>query len=545
MREYDVIVIGGGVTGAGIARDAAMRGFKTLILERKDFSSGATGACMGMIAGPVGLPVEREFNEWNVQEAQVLKQIAAPLMHTVPFLTPVFSETEAVNQYKFLQLYYEIAKKYGEREPVFLSREHALKLEPRLNKEIYGATYHEEYAIDVFRLVIENLLSAKNYGADVYNYHEVTRILKKNGQVYGVVAKDLLTGNEKEFYGKIVVNATGPWAPKIAELADVEVKMRPTKGVILILERRITNVGLQMLGIDMTFKELVPHENTTLIGPTSDDYFGDPDELTITRTEIELILESLSRLLPSLREHRIIRGMAGLRPLLYKWGKPAAKVPRDFKVFDHEEQDDVGGFISVVGGNMTIYRLMAEKTVDLIAKLLDKDVKCRTHLEPLPVNEKPVNISELSQKYNIPEIIVRNMYTRQGSKIEKILSMIEENESYKSIICTCEPVITAEVIYSLEHEWVNTVDDLRRRTRIGVGPCQGSFCTHKVIALLAKRKGWGPLKAQQEMLAFLNERWKGKYPILSKTQIPQEELTQAIYVGLGLRSINSTERDEI
>jgi len=115
LREYDVIVIGGGVTGAGIARDAAMRGFKTLILERKDFSSGATGACMGMVAGPVGLPVEREFNEWNVQEAQVLKQIAAPLMHTVPFLTPVFSETEAVNQYKFLQLYYEIAKKYGER----------------------------------------------------------------------------------------------------------------------------------------------------------------------------------------------------------------------------------------------------------------------------------------------------------------------------------------------------------------------------------------------------------------------------------------------
>lgn len=536
LLQYDVIVIGGGVTGAGIARDAAMRGLKTILLEKKDFSSGATGACVGMVAGPVGLPVEKEFNEWNVQEAQILKKIAKPLMHVVPFLTPVFSEDEAVGQYKFLRMYYEIAKKYGEREPMFISKEHALKLEPRLNKEIYGATYHEEYAIDVFRLVIENLLSAKQYGAEVLNYHEVIKIIKERDEVKGVIAKDVMTGNKKEIYGRFVVNAAGPWASKIAELADAEVKMRPTKGTILILDRRISNIGLQMLGIDMSFKELVPHENTTLIGPTADDYFGDPDNLEITKTEIELILESLSRLMPSLRENRIIRAMTGLRPLLYKWGKPAPKVPRIFKVFDHEKTEGITGFISVVGGNMTIYRLMAEKTVDLIMEKFGREGKCRTHLEPLPVYNKEVDISDLSKKYNLPEIVVKNMYTRHGSKIEQILELLVKNETYKSIICICEPVIEAEVRYSIANEWVKTIDDIRRRTRIGVGPCQANFCALKVITILSEMQNMTVPDARDELLAFLNERWKGKRPILGGTQLSQEELNQAIYTGLGFRS---------
>jgi len=530
LKKYDLIVIGGGITGAGIARDASMRGFKTLLIERKDFASGATGACMGMIGGPVGVPKELDFTRMNCSENAILRRIAKSLMHIVPFLTPVFSESEAENQNKFFEIYYEIAKEYGEKKPMFIRREQALEIEPRLNKEIVGAFYHEEWSIDVFRLTIANVISASEHGADILNYNEVIKILRDGERVIGVRVRDVLTGVEKEFFGDVIVNATGAWAPKLAELAGVSLKMRPTKGVILILDRRISNVGIQTMGMDLTFKEIVPHENTTLIGPTNDDYFGDIDNIPITETDVELIITGLERVFPAIRQMRYIRAMAGLRPLLFHWGVPAAKVSRRFEIIDHSK-DGAEGFISVVGGNMTIYRLMAEKTVDYISELFGKETECKAHVELLPTEPAPENIQKLADKYKVSAVTVKNLVMRHGRKAIDILDLTIEDPSLKNTICVCEPVIEAEIRYVIKHEWVRTIDDIRRRTRLGMGPCQGTFCTYKAAGILMEELNLDAESAQKQMKEFIQERWKGKRPILRSLQLPEEEIAQAFYIG--------------
>lgn len=530
VKKYDIIVIGGGVTGAGIARDAAMRGFKTLIIDKKDFAAGSTGTSMGMVGGPVEVPRELEFTRMNCEESVILRRISRSIMQIVPFLTPVFSEKEAENQVKFMDIYYSVAKDYGEKKPMFIKKEHALKIEPRLSKEIVGATYHEEWAIDVFRLTLNNVLSAVQHDADALNHTEVIKILKKGDKVVGVRTRDTLNGVEKEFYGEIIVNATGAWAPKIAELAGAELRMRPTKGVILILDRRISNVGVQTLGLDFMFKEIVPHENTTLVGPTYSDYFEDPDKVQVTETDIELILTSLERVFPTIRKFRYIRAMAGLRPLLFHWGAPANKVSRRFEVIDHSK-DGVDNLITVVGGNLTIYRLMAEKAVDYISKLFGKDTECHTHIEPLPTEPMPTDAQKLADEYKISAVTVKSLIARQGKNVEIILSMMREKPELKTAVCICEPVTEAEIRYAIRNEWARTIDDLRRRTRLGMGPCQGTFCGYKAAAILMEELNLSVERVEEEMKRFIQNRWKGRRYVLNTLQLPEEELAQTFYIG--------------
>jgi len=233
----------------------------------------------------------------------------------------------------------------------YLSKEDALKLEPNLNKDaFFGAFYTEEWGVDVFRLVVETALSAKEHGAEIRTYTKVIDVLREGDEVVGVKVRDVFSGRVEGIRASMVVNAAGVWAPIIARMAGVEYRLRPTKGVHVLLDRRIMNFGIIAEAIDGHYLVLLPHENTMMLGDTDDDYFGDPDDVKPTFDEVEYLLRSMERFVPKIRDARVIRAMAGLRPLLYRWGAPESDITRRDEIVDHEERDRLKGFITIGGG---------------------------------------------------------------------------------------------------------------------------------------------------------------------------------------------------
>ncbi|MGQ4913858.1 MAG: FAD-dependent oxidoreductase [Candidatus Asgardarchaeia archaeon] len=525
---FDVIVIGGGITGVAIARDASMRGLKVLLIERKDFGSGASGTCMGMMGGPVGIPNDLEFTKMNAHEVYVLKKIAAPFVEPRPFLSLVLSEDDYEAQKKQFDIFWQIIKPYGEAKPTFLNEPRVKEIEPGFSDSVKGAFLISEYELDVFRIIIQNLLSARKYGCVALNYKEVISINIREGGSNSVTTRDTFTGEFREYKGKFIINATGVWAPKIANLAGFnDIRMRPTKGTILIADGHISNIGFQFRGIDGNFKEVTLHRNSTLMGPTYDDYFEDPDDLTVSETEIHLILDSIKDVYPRVAQERILRAMTGLRPLPYFWGVPPAKVPRPITIIDHTQTEE-NGFITIIGGNFTIHRLMAEKLVDLLMKKLRRNKKCFTDKTPL-VKWHTSNLEKYHKKYKIPKAILEPLSKRQPENFEKILGLTKNNPNLKNLICTCESIMQAEIEYVLKNEWIRDVDDLRRRTRIGFGPCQGTFCSHKILFVLKRRLPTNSMVNVDSLINFWERRWRGIHPVIHSAQLSQLDLNLSIF----------------
>jgi glycerol-3-phosphate dehydrogenase len=287
---------------------------------------------------------------------------------------------------------------------------------------------------------------------------------------------------------------------------------------------------------------VIPYENTSLVGTTDDDYYGDLDNVTVTRDEIQYLLEGIERVFPTIRKERIIRVFAGVRPTLFEWRKNEDELSREHKVFDHEESDNIKGLLSIAGGKLASYRLMAEHATDVICAKLGIKEKCRTHLEPLPGGEGTLDIHDISREYGVPAYIIQRLYQRHGTRLVKILSE-EPQGAAKSIICQCESVTEAEIRFVIRHEWARTLDDVRRRTRLGAGPCQGCRCTMIAACILAEELHLNPDELAGVALEFLQERWKGKLPGLSGFQLAQEEISRAVhFLSANLREITAEQR---
>lgn len=382
MKEYDVIIVGGGITGAGIARDCALRGLKTILLEKNDFSSGSTSASTGLIHGGLRyLLYDVPTTKASCIESGHISKIASHLLTRIIFLIPIFKNTpQGIEKIEtVLEIYDKYQPLKDGRSHSRLTREEALKLEPGLSPEIIGALTFDEWGVDPYKLTAANISSAGRAGAEVIAGTEVTEFLQENHQVLGVKTK-----NQMRIYGKIVCNASGPWGAKVAKLANAEVNLRPAKGVHVVFEPRLSPFGIFTDTVDGRFIFMVPRKNSTLVGCTDDDYYGNLDDLPITLDEICYLLEAARRAFPKIKEFRPVGTTCGLRSTLFQWGKTEDELFRDYMIFDHEKTEGIKGLITVVGGKMAIYRLMAEKTTDLICKKLGKNVPCQTHLQPLP-----------------------------------------------------------------------------------------------------------------------------------------------------------------
>jgi len=567
QTAYDVLVLGGGITGASVARDCALRGLKVALVERNDFASGTTGTCMGMLHGGLQyLLTNPELTKTECAESGVMQRAAPHLVFAVPFLY-IVDDPDKVDKYEAFFTYYDQFQKakYG-RPHVKLTQDEAVGLEPGLGRGFAAALTNDEPGVDVFRLNVLVALDAALHGADVANHTEVRGLIvsdagakeseqnteeaeqdtdegpgarKPRRRVLGALVRDTLTGEDREIRARVTVNACGPWVPRITALAGLDYRLRPTKGIHIILDRRVTSVGVGVNAIDGRSICILPHENTTLIGTTDNDFFGDVDDVRPDNQEIEYLLTSCETLVPGIRQARIIRVMAGVRPTLYQYGINEDKVTRDFEVWDHEERDAVAGFVTVAGGKMTIARIMAEKTADVVAAKLGlqgESTRCRTSELPLPGGDRVLSrrdIEKLAERHKVPVAAVNRLYYRHGSMTEEVLEEGCREPGGRNLVCTCEPVLEGEIRYGVRREWVRTLDDLRRRLRVGMGPCQGFGCSEQAGAVLGLELGLDPETVRADLAAFRQERWKGQRTALDGEQLRQQELAQGTWLHGG------------
>jgi glycerol-3-phosphate dehydrogenase len=530
---YDVIVIGGGVTGTGTARDCAMRGLNTLLVDKRDFCGGTTGTCMGMIHGGLRyLLHDVDTTRISCIDSGYIQRIAPHLLFRIPFLTIVTKDSSfPIDFYEtYMEAYDRFVHLKGGKKHTRLSRDEVLEIEPGVSPNIVGAVTTDEWGINPFRLCAVNALSASEHGADVRNHCLVREFLKDSaGNVQGVAVENTLTGEVSEETARITFIAAGPWTPALAARAGVEVRMRPAKGINIFLDRRITNYAVVAMAVDGRQVVAMPYENATMIGCTDDDYYGDLDNVTATNDEVEYLLQALERVFPTIRQARIMRVMAGVRPTLYEWKPYEDDLSREYEIYDHKNLHGVDGLLSIAGGKLAMYRLMAEHATDAVCRKLGVDVACRTHEEPLPGGDEAVDEDAVADEYNAPRYVVRRLAYRHGSRCRRILDMIREDPALGALVCRCEPVTEAEIRYVIRHEMARTLDDLRRRTRVGSGPCQGARCNFLAAAILADELNLAPGQALAASAEFLQQRWKGKAPILRGDNLAQEELNQAIY----------------
>ena len=540
---YDLIVIGGGINGTGIARDAAMRGLTVALFEREDFGVGASGNSSWMIHGGLRyLLADPSVTRESSTDSGYIQRIAPNLIFRIPFLYPVLEGDRgsrlATRAYLYgAQAYVGLYDRYQKlkrgKPSTRLSGEEARRLEPLLRPDVTGAVTLDEWGIDAYRLCVLNALHARDLGARLHTYTEIVGLLRgAGGRVRGVVAWDRLDRRLFEVEGRMVFNATGAWSPRFARRMGLEVKMRPGKGVHLVLDRKLSNYGVITEAIDGREMFIMPLENASVIGTTDDDYFGDPGDIDVTHDEVEYLLRGVEHMVPRVREARVVRAYVGVRPTLYAYGKMESDLSRDHLILDHSGQG-APGLLSMIGGKLAAYRLMSQEAVDRLEDALGRPrTPCRTHCTPLPGGDEIPDAVELARRYRTPLWETERLVHRQGSRAPRILERTKEMPALRAALCACEGVLGAEVLHCIENEEVRRLSDLSRRCRLGLGPCAGLRCARPAAALYARVRDLDGESARAEALDFLQALWRRRRPVLDDEQLRQEALLRAVHLGV-------------
>jgi len=500
-----VLVVGGGSTGAGVVRDAAMRGFSTILVERGDLAVGTTGRFHGLLHSGGRYAVKDPVAAVEcVAENAILRRTAADciedtggLFVTTKWDDPAFGD-------EFAQ---------GCRETGVLLEEipvpQALRMEPRLDPAISRAFTVLDASLDPWKLVSGCARSAKEYGAEILTYHRVLDIERHGDRVLGALVKNELTGEEIRIRAEVVVNAAGAWAGQLAELAGCKVTVLPGKGIMIAMNHRLVNTVVNRCKPPADGDIIVPIRTVSVIG-TTDTRVANPDELEVTQTEVEEMLDEGEKLVPGFRQARALRVWAGARPLFSaEEVTDTREVSRTHALLDHAQRDGVDGFVTITGGKTTTFRLMAEAAVDAVCTHLGVDRPCRTHEEPLPGSEE------------------RRFYWL-GSRVRAREPVPQSEE----IICECELITRDRLKAAMARRATTNLDDIRRTLRLGMGPCQGGFCIYRATGILHAFERLDERAANASLLDFLQERWKGVHPILHGDQLRQARLDDWIFQGL-------------
>ncbi len=530
--ELDLIVIGGGVNGAGIARDAAQRGLRVALFEQHDLGGGTSGASSGMIHGGVRyLETDRDVTRKSCEDSGFIQAMAPHLLFRIPFIWPLLKWTPGARRmhelaYVYFQAYDQFQPLKKGKQAAKLTREELLRVEPGVHPDAIGAVTTDEWAINVFRLCTLNALDAQAHGAEIHLRHRVEGFVRgPTGHVLGVRVRDLRTGHARDVHARVTFNATGPWAGRVAKMAGAKVKLRPGKGIHLVFDRRLVNYALIATAVDGRQVFLEPYGQETWIGTTDDDYYGDPAEVQATHDEVSYLLEAIETVFPKVRDYRIVRAFAGVRPTLFRYGPHEDDLSRSHRVFDHTK-DGAKGLMSMGGGKLAAYRLMAEDATDQVCSKLGVSKAGRTHATPLPGGEETPATEVVAEAAGIDRYAAARLVHRQGARAHEVVDRIKKNPRERRVLCQCEPVTEAEARYAIENEWVHTLEDLRRRTNCGGGPCQGARCARQAAWLLAGYQGGDPELAETLLARFVTARWREQSPVLSHGGLPQLELVR-------------------
>ena len=536
-KEYDVIIIGGGATGAGTARDCALRGLSVLLVERDDYSTGATGRNHGLMhSGARYAVTDGESAAECIKENMILRHIARHCVEETDGLFITLPEDDLAYQQTFV----EACGRAGIRADV-IAPDEARAIEPSVNPDLIGAVRVPDAAIDPFRLTVANLLDARINGAETLNHHEVEGLIVNQGRAEGVKLNNKLNGEHVEVRGKVVVNAAGIWGQRIAKMAGVNISMFPARGALLIFGHRVNRMVINRCRKPANADILVPDDTVCVIGTTSDRIpIETVDDMRVTREEVDVLLKEGIKLAPSLATTRVIRAYAGVRPLVASDDDPSGRsISRGIVCLDHAKRDGLEGFITITGGKLMTYRLMGEIATNAVCAKLGNSKPCITATLPLPGSEDDApSQSDATKRYSFGERAAIGRHGSLAARIEK------DNDIDNALMCECEGVTVGEIKYAVHQLHVQNLANLRRRTRVGMGTCQGKLCSCRAASLLGEFNH-DVKRAQKDLATFLDERWKGMRPVAWGDTLREAQLTAAIYEGLcGLDQAVSTQRKE-
>lgn len=539
--ETQAVIIGGGATGAGTLRDCALRGIKAILVEKNDLASGTTGRNHGLLHSGARYAVkDRESAVECIAENRILRNVAHHCIEDTGGLFVTLPGDDPAYHDSLLASCADAGIKCRE-----ISVSQAREIEPNVNPNIVRALTAPDAVVDPFRLTASNVLDARERGAGVYTHTEVVRLIRQGTRIAGVECYDKAARETFEIYAPVIINAGGVWGQKICQTADIELRMFPSKGSMVIIDYRINNVVVNRCRPPSDGDILVPGDTVSLIGTTSKKIPYDKiDETVVDEDEIEILLADGEMLVPNLSATRVLRAYCGVRPLVAVQGREYGRdISRGIVLIDHHERDGLDGLITIAGGKLMTYRLMAEMTVDMVGKKLGNGKPCRTHEIPLPGSEKRVPPKRKVKQFSgIDESVVGSTHFRHGERIHRILG--EKTENY-GLICECEMVTAGEVQYALQNLEVKDIVDLRRRTRVGMGPCQGEICSYRAAGLFEELTSAKGEQATDMLIDFLEERWKGIRPVLWGDALRETEFTYWIYQGLfGIDGLQTPEQDD-
>ncbi|TDB65211.1 glycerol-3-phosphate dehydrogenase/oxidase [Arundinibacter roseus] len=507
-ETFDICIIGGGASGAGCALDAALRGYKVALIDRKDFASETSSRSTKLIHGGVRY-LEQAFMKLDLgqlkqvrhglEERRIVLKNAPHLAHPLALLTPVFSWFEGLYYGIGLKIYDWFANDSTLPKGKWLTKKEVLKRMPTLRKEtLHSAVLYYDGQLDDARYCLALAQSASEKGVVVANYVEVTGFVKnEDSQLSSALVTDTLSDQSFAIQSRIFINCTGTFADTIRHMANpkLPVRMRPSKGVHVVLPFETLNSTDAMLipkTSDGRVVFAIPFEGKLLVGTTDTEYKNPELEPILIEEEVDFLLETLRPYVKKLPERQDVQaGFGGLRPLLAADPtKSTKRLTRDHEV----EHDDVSNLVSLLGGKWTTYRLMAKDTLDKVDELFGENKACLTADYPLAgsIGYEPEAWKLIKEQTALSEETCRQINGRYGSRYPEIITLITQNPDLAQRLVPAYPYLWAEVIYAVQHEMaVSPRDILARRLRLEITDWQATLqCLPVVCDLMEKELNW-------------------------------------------------------
>lgn len=538
QKNYDVIVIGGGIYGACVARDAALRGLTVALVEQGDFSSGASGNNHKIIHGGLRYLQHADLKRMreSIRERSTFIRIAPHLVSPIPFLIPIYWNHSfqkwlmklalMINDLVGFDRNRRLPKEMQFPRSRVVSRDECRRLVPIIDPKrlVGGGLYYDAQVYDPNRFVLSILWSAYLANANLANYVKMIGFLKNENKVIGIQALDILTGRRFPIRGKIIVNCAGHWNDHVCEYLGGRSSKRRTqmaKAFVLVTRQVLSNVALGVTN-DAPYEDLdaiinkgsryffiTPWRNRSLIGTFQVSSSDDPLKSRISENDIDNFVQEVNRGMPSAKITRndIFWVNWGLLPTVdYSDRTKDAQLSKHSVIYDHEIEDNVEGLVTVVGVKFTTARAVGQKVTDLILRKLKKPPqKCVTTEVPIHGGttgrvEQFVETAVQEKPRGLSENIIRHLIGTYGSEYRQILSYLDEDPILKEPIGHEASTIKAEIVHGIRKEMANKLSDVVfRRTELGTAGCPGEDCLQTCAMIMAKEMNWDQERIQLEL----------------------------------------------
>ena len=542
-RVFDLVIIGGGIVGAGVARDAALRGLSVALFERADYGGGTTSGSTRLIHGGLRYLEMFDFRlvRLDLREREILLRIAPHLVKPLEFMLPFYGVNPFHRTRMRAGLFLYDLLSYDKTLPSrkSLKRDEVIAREPQLSKRgLKGAaTYYDAQAALPERLCLENILDACAHGARAYNYAEVTGPIREGagvaaiaapggGRLAGVRVRDRLMNTDAdgaddvEVRARFVVNASGPWFDRVegALIGDRKRHIRTTKGIHIAVPPMIRSAMALQSAVDGRLVFAIPWLGYTWIGTTDTDFDDDPANARADAADVDYLLRSMRPYFKGLDASQILFTNAGVRALVMEEGSESS-VSRLHKISDEAEARR-RGLIEILGGKLTGYRAIAEEVTDLACRLLDRKQACVTDTTPLPgareggatattgTADAPGDAAAAARRAlpvytGAPPVaseVVAHLQARYGTRTAEILRLIEADPALGAPVAPGYPDIIAQVMFAAREEHAVLLDDvMQRRTSLGFSRDQGQAAARSVARWLALELGWSDSRREAEI----------------------------------------------